>query len=80
MAKWWGLADAQTVDNNTMKNWASELTPTKNETGQSEDRPNGETIAVNSNGNQVSITHNKTIVSETNRFYFMLNYLFAFGK
>lgn len=67
MAKWWGLADAQKVDNNQMKTWASGLTPTKTESDASEDRPNGETIAVNSNGSQVSITHNKTVVESTNR-------------
>lgn len=67
MAKWWGAADAQKVDNNQMKTWASGLTPTKTKADASEDRPNGETIAVNSNGSQVSITHNKTVVESTNR-------------
>ena len=67
MAKWWGAADAQKVDNNQMKTWADGLIPTKTKGDEPEDRPNGETIAVNSNGSQVSITHNKTIADSTNR-------------
>lgn len=65
MAKWWGLADEQKVDNGTLSEWSTDPIG-QPVTGASKDRPNGETIGVMSGSNQVSISHNKTEVSEKN--------------
>ena len=66
MAEWWGLADKQQVDNETLSEW-SDNPQGLPVIGASEERPNGETIGVGAGSAQVTIKHNKTVVSETNR-------------
>ncbi|MDO4936224.1 MAG: leukotoxin LktA family filamentous adhesin [Phascolarctobacterium sp.] len=60
MAKWWGLADGQEINNATLLSW-SDNPIGQPVVGASEDRPNGETIAVGTGSGQVSIHHDYTI-------------------